>query len=482
LDDADEMTGREATAIRDPLIGGTVLGYTITRTIGVGGMGKVYEALEPNIGRRAAVKVLLPAVANDPEFVARLKSEARAANAARHRGIIDIFGFAPLPDGRQAIIMEFLEGVPLDEELLRLSREGQRLSVAQSLEVLDEVASVLQAAHGASVTHRDLKPSNIFLCSSSDGSRYVKVLDFGVAKLDNFHASPKTAANVVMGTPSYMAPEQAAGEAAAPSMDLYALGVIAFELFTGRLPFEQEGVVQLLLAHQQIAPPVPSSLAPGLPAGIDDFVLKLLEKSPANRFQSGAEVRAEIKRLQSAPVRALRATDEVRALPTIVHERVITAPGPTNASSPKARLALVAAAVLALVGVGSVVFPGGPEPVAPPPAPVVPVPVPLVVPPLPPVVPVVESPPVQAVEPTAAAVEPAPAQPVVSALETRRKALDRRLSSLGGRLARAVRRGDSVALETQQLDKLKAAFKGARDARLLDQIDTALQRLEQENP
>jgi serine/threonine-protein kinase len=239
----------------------------------------------------------------------------------------------------------------------------------------------------------------------------------------------------------------------------------------------------LLLAHQQIAPPVPSSLAPGLPAGIDDFVLKLLEKSPANRFQSGAEVRAEIKRLQSAPVRALRATDEVRALPTIVDERVITAPGPTNAASPKARLALVAAAVLALVGVGSVVFPGGPEPVAPPPVPVVPAPVPLVVPSLPPVmVPVVESPPVQAVEPTAAAVDPAPTQPVVSVLETRRKELDRRLSSLGGRLARAARRGDSVALETQQLDKLKTAFKGARDARLLDQIDTALQRLEQENP
>ncbi|MCA2982117.1 MAG: serine/threonine protein kinase [Myxococcaceae bacterium] len=290
-------TGTSVTAIRDPLIGVRVLGYEIVRVIGLGGMGQVYEAVERTIGRRAAVKVLRPDVAERKDYIARLKGEARTANAVRHRGIIDVFGFAELPDGRQAIVMEYLDGVPLDVELRRYADAGRLMPALEVINLIDELTSVLSAAHTAGVVHRDLKPTNIFLSKAPDGTKTLKVLDFGIAKFDA-HASLDTAANTVLGTPHYIAPEQAAGRPAAPSMDLYALGVIAFELFTGRLPFQYREAMALLLAHQQEAPLRPSSINQSLPAVVDDFVLTLLAKRPEARFTSAAEARSRLALLR----------------------------------------------------------------------------------------------------------------------------------------------------------------------------------------
>ncbi|MGZ3461241.1 MAG: serine/threonine-protein kinase, partial [Archangium sp.] len=166
-------------AAADPLVGLKIGEYELRQRIGVGGMGLVYDGIQPLIGKRVAVKVLRPELAAAEEQVARLLAEARAVNAIRHRGIVDIFGFGQVPDGRQYIIMEYLEGVALDAYLA----EKGRLPVPEALDILDEVLGALGAAHGAGVVHRDLKPSNIFLVKQPDGSRYVKLLDFGLAKM-----------------------------------------------------------------------------------------------------------------------------------------------------------------------------------------------------------------------------------------------------------------------------------------------------------
>ncbi|MBL8910841.1 MAG: protein kinase [Archangium sp.] len=488
----------DPTRIRDPLLGTSVLGYVLRRRIGVGGMGVVYEAEEPNIGRRAAVKVLLPEFADQPQLVERLKSEARAANAAKHRGIIDVFGFGATPDGRHSIVMEFLEGTPLDVFLAQTLAEGRRVPVLTALEVISEVAAALEAAHRAGVTHRDLKPSNIFLSAQSDGTRAVKVLDFGIAKVDGLKNGPHTAAHSVLGTPAYMSPEQAHGEAAAPSMDLYSLGIVAFELLTGRPPFVHETLTRMLLAHQNEAPPKPSALAPGLPAMVDAFVLRLLAKRPVDRPPDAAAVRSEIAALRKvlADPDAITTAPDLPAAARLPTERI---------EVPRSRTPLIVVlSLLVVAGVVGVVMTSTegtmapdarpPEPTPPQdarpiePTPVQPTPIePTPVEPTP-----VEPTPVEPTPVEATPVEPRPveaaadagaaAKTKVTGPDSVRKSLRARLKKLEKRISRAKARGDTVTVFEQQLSALESALKGASTPAKLDSIDTALTRLEAEVP
>ncbi|RKG56057.1 serine/threonine protein kinase, partial [Corallococcus sp. CA054B] len=297
-----EHPGTEATAITDPLIGLKLGEYELRARIGVGGMGLVYEGIQPLIGKRVAVKVLRPELAHSSEQVARLLAEARAVNAIRHRGIIDIFGFGQLPDGRQYIVMEYLEGQPLDAILA----EKGRLPVPEALSLLDEVLAALGAAHGAGVVHRDLKPSNIFLVRQPDGSRYVKLLDFGLAKRGEGPTgrTAQTRTDMVVGTPEYMAPEQARGQSVGPMTDLYAMGVVTFEIVTGRLPFIGSSPVDLLMKHVEARPPRPSEFVPDLPPAVDAFILQMLTKDPETRPNSADALRQHLSKLR----RTLRAT------------------------------------------------------------------------------------------------------------------------------------------------------------------------------
>lgn len=281
----------------DPLIGQNVNGYLVEGRLGEGGMGLVYACLQPDIGKRAALKVLKPEVSGDPEIVNRLVSEARAVNAIRHRGIVDIFGYAKLADGRQGIIMEFLEGRSLEDEL-GAERAGHRtMPMKRVLQVADEVLNALGAAHKAGVIHRDLKPSNIFLCQTPNGDEHVKLLDFGIARMGVVN---QTKASVVLGTPSYMAPEQARGESVGPALDLYAMGVILFEMLTGRLPYVADNAVRVIYMHLEAPIPRPSSLNPALPGALDDLVMKLLAKRTHERFESAEALRRELLRLKVA--------------------------------------------------------------------------------------------------------------------------------------------------------------------------------------
>ncbi|MGV3624832.1 MAG: serine/threonine protein kinase [Archangium sp.] len=279
----------------DPLIGTRVGEYEILEPIGEGGMGVVYRAIHPVIKKRVAVKVLKPAVAGDEVQVRRLITEAEAVNAIGHRGIIDIFSLGTLPDGRPYIVMEFLDGDALDLWLQRLP--NKRVSIEEAVELLLEMCAPLAAAHHANVIHRDLKPSNVFICMQADGTRFIKILDFGLAKrgvgIDG--TTKQTNQTTVAGTPDYMAPEQARGLDISPRSDIYALGVIAFELFTGRVPFTGATPMDVMVAHVGTPPPIPNELEPSLPPILNELVIRMLAKPPEMRPQSVEEVRAVLE-------------------------------------------------------------------------------------------------------------------------------------------------------------------------------------------
>jgi serine/threonine-protein kinase len=303
----------EEPPTRDPLISMKLGEYELRSRIGVGGMGFVYDGIQPLIGKRVAVKVLRPELAQAPEQVARLLAEARAVNAIRHRGIIDIFGFGQVPDGRQYIVMEFLDGQPLDAYLA----EKNRLPPTEALSILDEVLAALGAAHGAGVVHRDLKPSNIFLVREPGGTRYVKLLDFGLAKQGQSGGAARTAqtrTDMVVGTPEYMAPEQARGQAVGPMTDLYAMGVVTFEMVTGRLPFIGTSPVDLLMKHVDARPPRPSEFIPELPPALDAFILQMLTKDPEARPGSADALRQQLHRLRRTMLRPTRAQTAANGL------------------------------------------------------------------------------------------------------------------------------------------------------------------------
>ncbi len=289
----------KAPTLSDPVIGANVEGYVVKARLGVGGMGIVYEGHHEVIGKRAAIKVLRPEFAESPEQLQRLVSEARAVNQVGHRGIIDVFAYGQLPDGRQCIVMEYLDGQPLEDVLKGLRAKGQRMPLAEVLEILDEVLSALNAAHEAGVVHRDLKPSNIFLVRQRD-ARFVKLLDFGIAKLGALGGStPVSRASMIAGTPTYMAPEQARGAAAAPTMDLYSVGVIAFELLCNQPPFDSDSVMGMLMMHAESKPKKPSQLRSEVPDAVDELVLRLLAKAPAERFRTAEHCRAEVVKLKA---------------------------------------------------------------------------------------------------------------------------------------------------------------------------------------
>ena len=221
--------------------GRLVKDYRIERQLGQGGMGAVFAAEHRHIGRRAAVKVLLPELSQNPQFANRFLNEAKAVNLSRHPGLVEIFDFGLLEDGTAYIIMEFLEGEPLSG---RLRRVGGRLPEPIALALSWHIAVALAAAHAVQIVHRDLKPDNVMIVPDREraGRERVKVLDFGIAKMAaGASGQLKTATGTTIGTPEYMAPEQCTGSTALDGKaDVYALGVMLYEMLAGALPFRAE--------------------------------------------------------------------------------------------------------------------------------------------------------------------------------------------------------------------------------------------------
>jgi serine/threonine-protein kinase len=266
--------------------------YRLRRKLGEGGYGAVYEAEHPVLKRRAAVKVLHRTERMDSQGAMRFISEAQAANQIRSRYIVDVFSFGKLPDGRHFYVMDLLDGEPLD----RYIAEAAPVAVPAAIQLLSLIAEALDAAHAAGIVHRDLKPQNIFLVWEANGETVPKLLDFGMAKLVGQTAGVQTASGAVMGTPLYMAPEQALGKKIDGRADVYALGILAHELLTGKRPITGETAMGVLAAHLTVIPPRASESYPALDARLDAPILRMLEKNPDDRPATAGAAIAALKR------------------------------------------------------------------------------------------------------------------------------------------------------------------------------------------
>jgi len=252
-------------------------------------MGTVWVGEHTLLGRRAAIKVLLPEYTSREEIVQRFFNEARAVTAISDPGIVQVFDFGHA-QGSAYIVMELLEGEAMDARLRRIGR----FAPVDAMRLMAQVATSLGAAHAKGVIHRDLKPENIFIVGDPavTGGERTKILDFGIAKLAGDESSRvKTRTGMVMGTPVYMSPEQCRGASGIDARsDIYALGCVLFTMVCGRPPFESEASGDLIINHVRDAPPIPSSLVPGLPPVLDAVIARCLEKDPARRFQNTAEL------------------------------------------------------------------------------------------------------------------------------------------------------------------------------------------------
>jgi eukaryotic-like serine/threonine-protein kinase len=297
---------------------GTRVGeYEITGKLGEGGMGVVYAGMHPEIGKRVAIKVLAPQAAQYPDLIRRFKEEARAVNKIRHPNIIDIFAFNQLPDGRHYFVMEYLDGESLTARLERGSME-----FAEMRRLLGQICSALQAAHQAGVVHRDLKPDNIWVATESVTESRIKLLDFGIAKLNDLSNASTTQAGVPMGTPHYMPPEQGMGRAIDARADIYALGVILYQLFAGVLPFDGVTAHEVVLKHVTELPPPPSRHRPIRPPEMEGIILGCLEKEPARRPSSAKELWGHID-AAFADADAVARPSAVKAVPRLPGTRTV---------------------------------------------------------------------------------------------------------------------------------------------------------------
>lgn len=270
----------------DPLIGTTLPGgYVILELTGIGGMGRVYRAEQTALGRTVAVKIVHPHLAGDENASARFITEARTSSRLNHPNSVAVIDFGKTDAGLLYLVMEYLRG----RDLARVAHENGPLPFRRVIDILRQVLAALSEAHHIGIIHRDLKPENIVIEPMRTGGDFVKVVDFGLAKmLVNTGGPSITSAGVVCGTPDYMAPEQGRGDPLDARSDLYAVGVILFQLLTGRLPFEAESPTQVVLMHLTVPPPDPREVAPSreIPASLAMIALSALSKDPHGRYQS----------------------------------------------------------------------------------------------------------------------------------------------------------------------------------------------------
>jgi serine/threonine-protein kinase len=262
--------------------GDSIGAYKLVRKLGSGGMGTVYEACHEELGRRCAIKILKDELSTNAKIVKRFFNEARAVAKIHHENIIDVYDFGQTNDGRYFFIMELLEGVSLQSEL----KQRGTLEVKRACFIIGQVARALAASHTAGIVHRDLKPANLILIRRANVNDFVKVLDFGVAKLIQKSDADDTETGMVIGTTRYMSPEQCrGGKQVDHRADIYALNMVFYHMLAGKLPFDADNPGDMMVQHLTAKPPALSTLLPGLPPEIDALVARSLEKDPAERPQ-----------------------------------------------------------------------------------------------------------------------------------------------------------------------------------------------------
>jgi eukaryotic-like serine/threonine-protein kinase len=264
--------------------------YEILSTLGEGGMGAVYKARDREVDRVVAVKVIRPELANQPEILNRFKQELILSRQVTHKNVVRIFDLGEA-EGIKFITMEFVEG----RDLRSLLRDGASVSLEQKVKIVIQVCRALEAAHAEGVVHRDLKPQNILVENTSR----VVVMDFGIAH--SMQEAGATSTGMLLGTPLYMSPEQAKGEKVDPRSDIYTLGIVFYEILTGKVPFESETVVGLLLKRLQERPVPPVERNKEIPQALSDIVIKCLAVQKENRYQSAHEVERDLEGWLGSP-------------------------------------------------------------------------------------------------------------------------------------------------------------------------------------
>ncbi len=298
----DPSGGSLSNAVIGSVVGGR---YYVRRLCGEGGMGRVYEAEHIDIGRRVALKILHPAYSQTPDLVERLRREARAASKISHPNVVDVTDSGTTPDGAFFFVMEYLEGIELGELIYRQGK----LDVARTLHVGAQICRALQAAHEVNVIHRDLKPENVLILNRDGQPDFVKVLDFGIAKSGSdgdFENEKDTNGDIrrrlthpgmTMGTPEYMAPEQAAGKPADPRSDIYAVGGLLYEMLSGKAPYEGSNFMEILHKKANTLPAALSTFRNDVPPELEALIVRALSLDPANRPRSMDEMGRELANL-----------------------------------------------------------------------------------------------------------------------------------------------------------------------------------------
>ena len=304
--------------------------YRLTRKLGEGGMGEVYAAEHIHIDKRYAVKLLRPEIVSNAEAVARFRQEAKSSSSIGHKNIIAIEDFGQLPDGRVYMCMELLNGAPLNDMIT------QPMPVDRLLNILIQTGHGLAAAHAKGIIHRDMKPENIYVTVGPNGEDIPKLLDFGIAKVAGNDGQNT---GTIFGTPFYMAPEQALGNPVDARTDIYAMGVIMYEVFAGSLPFQGESFMGILTQHITTEPePVTQRAAKAgrtLPNGLAEIVMRCMRKNPAERFSSMDELVAQLVQIYRGFAGAGMSTymEAFPVAPTTGHQVQVTPTGMTPAQS-----------------------------------------------------------------------------------------------------------------------------------------------------
>ncbi|MEM6295244.1 MAG: protein kinase [Myxococcota bacterium] len=342
--------------------------YRVVKKLGEGGMGSVYLAEHTTINKKLAIKVLSPEFSHKQDLVDRFLQEARAASMIDQENVVEITDFGSTPNGSVFFVMEYLNG----EDLSDTVKNSGRLPWSRVKPIMLQVVDALKAAHAAGIIHRDMKPENCFRLKRGSNEDFIKVLDFGIAKVtsDEGDGGGKnlTRTGMIFGTPEYMSPEQAKGEKVDARVDVYALGVILYELLTGRVPFTADTFMGILTKHMFEPPAAPSTIVPdaNIPEEVEAIILKALQKDREYRFQSMEEMGVAIEAVGTGSA-AVSVVDEVVAVPSTGETSFKSRPVDVDLDEPEKSKAglfigigLVAAVVLG--GVGFAVLGGGDDP------------------------------------------------------------------------------------------------------------------------
>jgi eukaryotic-like serine/threonine-protein kinase len=313
--------------------------YVLGESLGSGGMGEVYLAHDGVLERDVALKVLRSQYAGDEEVAERFRREARSAASLSHPNIVQVYDRGEVEDGTSYIAMEYVPGGTLKEQIGRRGPFGERETAAVGAQIADALA----AAHERGVIHRDIKPQNVLVSASGD----LKVTDFGIARAAS--AVTSSASGAIFGTAGYISPEQALGEPVGPASDLYSLGVVLYEMLTGELPFVADNSIAVCMKHVNEPPLPPKLLDPDIPEGMNDLVLMLLAKHPADRYGSAMELLTDLERVRDGlppPLALQAATQPLGQAPHAALRRVDVTRGRRTSLT----LAAAAAAMAALLG------------------------------------------------------------------------------------------------------------------------------------